>query len=354
MVRPINALVSGLAFAAAAASMQAPASAQTQPAKPAQIVVNASGGAQAAALRKAFFEEYEKRFGVRVVNSSPADLGKLRAMVTTGNIEWAVTELNMEDAVRAQEMGLLEPIDAKIVDRSRFPANLQTRTHIYTRSAYSTVIGYRTDAFPEGKRPKSFADFWNVQAFPGPRSMQNSPIDNLEFALIADGVAPDKLYPIDVDRAFRKLDQIKKNVAVWWTTGAQSAQLLIDKEVVLGTAWNGRYYAAIQQGAPIAIEWNQGGIKESAFVIPKGAKDAHWGQQMLAVMSDAKLQAIYANIVTYPGLNLDATQYTDPKIAPHLPTHPDNLSKQWWQDVNWWVKNGKDVQDRWSRWVIAK
>jgi putative spermidine/putrescine transport system substrate-binding protein len=343
----------GAALAAASAWMS-PAQAQSQPAKPAQIVVNASGGAQAAALRKSFYEEYEKRFGIRVVDSSPPDLGKLRAMVTTGNIEWAVTELTMEDAVRAQGLGLLEPIDTKIVDRSRFPANLQGRTHIFTRSAYSTVMGYRTDAFPAGKRPASWADFWNVQAFPGPRSMQNSPLDNLEFALIADGADKDKLYPLDVERAYRKLDQIKKYVTVWWTTGAQSAQLLVDKEVVLGTAWNGRYYAAIQQGAPIAIEWNQGGIKESAFVIPKGAKDAYWAQQMLAVMTEPKLQGIYANIVTYPGLNLDATQYTDPKIAPHLPTHQDNLARQWWQDVDWWVKNGNDMQDRWSRWVIAK
>ncbi|MSP88216.1 MAG: ABC transporter substrate-binding protein [Alphaproteobacteria bacterium] len=341
----------GVALAAAVA-WAVPVAAQT--AKPAQIVVNASGGAQAAALRKSFYEEFEKRFGIRVVDSSPPDMGKLRAMVTTGNIEWAVTELNVEDAMLAQEQGLLEPIDPKIVDRSRFPANLQGRTHIFTRSAYSTVMGYRNDIFPAGKRPTTWADFWNVKDFPGPRAMQNSPIDNLEFALIADGVDKDKLYPLDVERAFKKLDQIKPHVTVWWTTGAQSAQLLIDKEVVLGTAWNGRYYAAIQQGAPINMEWNQAGIKESAFVIPKGAKDAHWAQQMLSVMTDPKLQGIYANIVTYPGLNLDATQYTDPKIQPFLPTHKDNLSRQWWQDVDWWVKNGKTMQDRWSRWVIAK
>jgi putative spermidine/putrescine transport system substrate-binding protein len=346
--------VLGGAALALAMAWTMPAAAQTQPAKPTQIVVNASGGAQAAALRKAFYEEFEKRFGIRVVDSSPPDMGKLRAMVTTGNIEWAVTELNVEDASLAQEQGLLEAIDPKIVDRSRFPAHLQGRTHIFTRSAYSTVMGYRHDVFPQGKRPTTWADFWNVKDFPGPRTMQNSPIDNLEFALIADGVDKEKLYPLDVERAFKKLDQIKPHVTVWWTTGAQSAQLLVDKEVVLGTAWNGRYYAAIQQGAPITVEWNQGGIKESAFVIPKGAKDAHWGQQMLAVMTDPKLQGIYANIVTYPGLNLDATQHTDPKIQPFLPTHPDNLNRQWWQNVDWWVKNGKAMQDLWSRWVIAK
>ena len=90
----------------------------------------------------------------------------------------------------------------------------------------------------------------------------------------------------------------------------------------MGTAWNGRYYNLIKQGAPIAIEWNQGAIKESAFAIPKGAKDAYWGQRMLATMADPKLQGAYADIIGYPGLNLDATQYTDPKMVPNLPTQP--------------------------------
>ena len=158
---------------------------------------------------------------------------------------------------------------------------------MFPKGVYSTVMGYRTDVFKEGSGPKSWADFWDVEKFPGPRTMQNGPIDNLEFALLADGVPKDKLYPIDVDRAFSKLDQIKKHVAVWWTTGAQSAQLLIDKEAVLGTAWNGRYYGAIKHGAPLVIEWNQGAIKESAFGIPKGAKDAYWGQKFLALGAEA-------------------------------------------------------------------
>ena len=337
----------------AAAGLSPRAQGQAAPPKPARIVVNASGGAQAAGLRKAFFEEYEKKFGIKVVDSSPPDLGKLKAMVTTGNVEWAVTELAIEDAYRAEKENLLEPIDHKIVDLSQFPANLRTRKHIFTRSVYSTVMGYRTDVWPAGKGPQSWADFWDVRKFPGPRTLQNKPLDNLEFALLADGVALDKIYPIDVDRAFKKLDEIKKNITVWWATGAQSAQLLIDKECVAGSAWNGRYYAAIQQGAPLHMEWNQGGIKESAFVIPKGAKDAYWAQQMFAVMTDAKLQAIYANIVTYPGLNLESPQYVDPKIAPFLPTHQGNIGRQFWQDVEWWLANSQKIEERWSKWLIS-
>jgi putative spermidine/putrescine transport system substrate-binding protein len=341
----LGALAIGLALAHVA-----PASAQAD--KPTQIVINDSGGDMQKAMRSIFYSEFEKRNGVKIVNTSPVDLGKLKAMVGSGNVEWAVTEIGGEDALLAEKSGLLEPLDLKVIDLSKFPAHLQSRKFVFPKSVYSTVMGYRTDGFKAPNVPTSWADFWDVRKFPGPRSMQNSPIDNLEFALLADGVPLDKLYPLDVDRAFRKMDEIKKYVTVWWTTGAQSAQVLIDKEVVLGTAWNGRYYNLIKAGAPVFIEWNGGAIKESAFAIPKGARDAAWGQRFLALAADAKLQGEYANVIGYPGLNLEAIKYTDPKIAPYLPTNPAHFTKQFWTDLNWWYENGAKVKERWARWVL--
>ncbi|MCC7275611.1 MAG: ABC transporter substrate-binding protein [Alphaproteobacteria bacterium] len=346
-------LKGALATLAAVAPATA-ALAQAEPPKPAQIVINDSGGAMQSAMRQLFYSEFERRYGIKVVATSPVDLGKLQAQVQTGNVEWTVTEIGGEDAIRAERSGLLERLDLKIIDLSRFPKHLQNRAYVFPKAVYSTVMGYRSDVFKEGQRPKSWADFWDVAKFPGPRTLQNSPTDNLEFALLADGVAADKLYPLDVDRAFRKLDQIKKHIAVWWTTGAQSAQLLIDKEAVLGTAWNGRYYAAIAAGAPLVMEWNQGSIKESAFGIPKGAKNAYWGQKFLALAAEAEPQGKYADIIGYPGLNLDATKFTDPKMIPYLPTSPDNLPKQFWTDLAWWADNGNTVKERWSRWMLQQ
>ncbi|BBK45337.1 ABC transporter substrate-binding protein [Allostella vacuolata] len=340
--------------AAAMLAAALPAAAQTEPPKPARIVVNDSGGAMQSAMRRFFYDEFEKRHGIKVVNTSPVDPGKLKAMVESGNVEWTVTEIGGEDAIRAERSGLLERLDLNIIDLSRFPTHLQKRDFVFPKSVYSTVMGYRTDVFKEGARPKNWADFWDTKKFPGPRTLQNSPVDNLEFALLADGVAPDKLYPLDVDRAFRKLDQIKKDIAVWWTTGAQSAQILIDNEAVMGSAWNGRYHAPISQGAPIAIEWTGGAIKESAFGIPKGAKAAYWGQKFLALAAEAAPQGAYANVIGYPGLNLDATRFTDPKMIPFLPTSPDNLSRQFWTDLAWWADNGEAVKVRWARWMLQQ
>ena len=231
------------------------------------------------AMREAFYAEFEKRYGIRVVTTSPVDAGKLKAMVESGNVEWTVTEIGPEEAMLAEKQGLLEPLDRKVIDLSDYPEHLQDRKFIMPKGVYTTVLGYRKDAFPGGKGPQSWADFWDAKKFPGPRTLRDSPVDNLEFALMADGVAPDKLYPLDIDRAFKKLDEIKPHISVWWKTGAQSAQLLVDKEAIMGSAWNGRYYVAIKNGAPLHIEWNQGMIKELAFVIPKGAKDACLGPE---------------------------------------------------------------------------
>src|SRR5689334_24442475 len=196
---------------ASALAAATPALAQNEPPKPAQIVVNHSGGSMGSAMRKAFFNGFEKKYGIRVVETSPADFGKLRAMVDSGNVEWDVTEIGGQDAIRAIQMKLVEKIDDKIVDRSKYPEKARS-PYIFASSVYTTVIGYRTDVFKGGGQPKSWTDWWDVKKFPGARSMRNHPTDNLEFALIADGVPKDKVYPIDFDRAFKKLDQIKPHV----------------------------------------------------------------------------------------------------------------------------------------------
>jgi len=323
-----------------------------EPQKPERIVVNDSGGAMGTWMRKAYFDPFEKLYGIRVVETSPDDFGKLRAMVESGNVEWTVTEIGGQDAVRAAKMGLVEKIDDKIVDRSKFPKETQA-PYYFSASVYSTVLGYRTDVFKDG-HPTSWAEFWDVKRFPGPRSLRNHPVDNLEFALLADGVAPDKIYPIDMDRAFRKLDEIKPYVNVWWSTGAQPAQLLLDKEVVLATGWNGRFFDLIKKEAPIEIEWGQGALKSGTFVIPKGAKDAYWGQKFLAFLTDPKAEAIYANALAYPGLNPDALQYVDAKVLPYLPNEPGNLKRQFWISDEWWAENGTAAMERWNQWMLKK
>ena len=336
-----------------AAVLPAPAFAQSTPPKPDRIVVNASGGSMAALFRRTYNAEFERRHGIRVVDTSPVDFGKLRAMVDSGNVEWTVTELGGQDFVRAKQMNLLEPLDLSIIDLSRYPAAVRD-THVFPSSVYSTVLAYRTDVFRDGNHPKGWAEFWDVGRFPGPRSLRNHPVDNLEFALLADGVAPDKLYPIDIDRALRKLSEIRPHVSVWWTTGQQPAQLLVDREVVLASGWNGRFFDIAKQGAPVAVEWQGGCAKQNAFGIPRGTRQAYWANQFLQVMTDPKLQAVYATELAYPGLHPDTPSHVEESVRPHLPTAPANLEKQFWLGVDWWTENGQRAQEAWNRWMLRR
>ena len=343
-----RAVLSGIGASVIAAGARA-----AEPSKPARIVVNASGGAMATWLRRAYFDDFEKQYGIRVVETSPVDFAKLRAMVESGNVEWTVTEIGGQDAIRAGDMNLVEPIDPAIVDRSKFPPQARSKT-VFASSIYSTVLAYDSEHFKDRPRPSGWAEFWDAKRFPGPRSIRNHPVDNLEFALLADGVAADKLYPLDVDRAFKKLDEIKPHITVWWTTGAQPAQLLLDKEVVLATGWNGRFYDLMQKKAPIGLDWNQGALKQGTFIIPRGAKDAYWGQKLLAMMTDPKRQAIYATALGYPGANTESAQYIDAKVLPFLPNAPENLAKQFFIDDTWWTKHGGAAIERWNAWMLKR
>ena len=137
------------------------------------------------------------------------------------------------------------------------------------------MLGYNKEAFPEGKQPKSWAEFWDAEEFPGARMLADmaSGTPNLEFALIADGVPMDKIFPIDIDRAFKSLSKIKPHIKKFWDTGALSAQMLADKEVVLGSIWNGRLQAVADKGAPVAIEWNQHMLQIQAYGMFKDAQE---------------------------------------------------------------------------------
>ena len=261
------------AFGIGAASVALGAlSARMAAAQDVTIVVNGSGGSLAEVLKKLFEDPFTEQTGIKVRATAPVSLPKLKAMVESGNVEWDLTELNGDDVVLATKEGWLEEIDYSIVDPENELPEMAKLPTAMVRASYSTVLGFRTDRFPEDKQPKTWADFWDVENFPGPRSLENSPKCNLEFALLADGVPLDELYPLDVDRAFAKLDEIKDHIPVWWDNGAQHVQLLVDGEVNMTSCWNGRITPLKSEGRPVEISWAGGALLLSYLGIPKGGQ----------------------------------------------------------------------------------
>ena len=209
-----------------------------------QITFVSQGGAYQQAQTVAILNPAAKKLGITINQDSIPDAWPaIKTQVGSGKPTWDVVDTPTGYCLRGGEQGLIEKLDfSKIPNAAAMPAAYRNDYSV-AYEFYSSVLAYRQKTFPEGHAPNSWADFWDVKKFPGRRALRNHPIATLEAALMADGVAPDKLYPLDVGRAFKKLEEIKPSITVWWTSGAQSAQLLNDGEVDMEMAWNGRVSA---------------------------------------------------------------------------------------------------------------
>ena len=256
-----------------------------------ELVVAGWGGPYQEAHRKAHFEPFSKATGIKVIETTFEDpLSRIKAMVEAGNVEWDVVNVGDRHVIVGTREGLLEPIDYKVVSTADLmPAAVHPRGT--GCDMFATAIGYHTRRYSAQNHPRNWAEFWDVKRFPGPRSLRKTPFGNLEIALLADGVAPDKLYPLDVDRAFRSMDRIKKHVTAWWTSGAQFTQLLSNGEVDLAAIWDGEVVSAIAKGAPIGVERNQALLSGDWWAVPKGAPHRENAMKFIAFATQAQQQA---------------------------------------------------------------
>ncbi len=318
-----------------------------------EVRVVGYGGAGQEAQRKAYFEPFERLSGIKVRDMPGADAARLRAMVDTKNVEWDVAQLSYASVLNLMKIGdYWEKIDYSLVDTGNIDPIFR---HEYALDMlpYATVAAYRTDTFG-GKAPQSWADFWDVKAFPGPRSMIGGGTNSieLEFALMADGVPIDKVYPIDIDRAFASLTKIKPAIVKWWETGAVPAQLLTDKEVVMTTAWNGRISAIQDAGAPVAIMWNQGRLARDAWTVPKGAANRVNAMKFIAFTTMAIPQARLSSLIPYGFVNRKSPEYMTEERLSVLPTAPQIQKKLIAYDYEWWAANRDAVTQKFNRFVL--
>ena len=216
-------------------------------------------------------------------------------------------------------------------------------------------MGYNKEVFPEGRQPKSWAEFWDAAKFPGARMLQDmaSGTPNLEFALIADGVPMDKVFPIDIDRAFQALSRIKPHIKKFWDTGALSAQMLADRDVVLGSIWNGRLQAVADKGAPLAIEWNQHMLQLQAYGIFKDAKNMEAAQLFIDYAMSPEANVGLGRELNYGPVNRKSFAMLPADIVAKLPGSPENMKRCFIQNAEWWDQNRAKVNSIWSKWILS-
>jgi spermidine/putrescine-binding protein len=319
------------------------------------IVVRDSGGTYGDANLKAIYEPFTKETGiqVKVVNIQYA---QMLAQIQQGRPQFDLIDDSMADFVLFGRKNALEEIQ---YDRLKNFKNAGIAKSLVTPTAlgknyWASVMAYRTDAFG-GRKPASWADFWNTKKFSGARSLQSSDADlpELEFALLADGVPLDKLYPIDVDRAFTSLDRIKGSVKKYWDTGALPGVLLSRQEVVMSSIWHGRLDELIKQGQPLAYQWNGARRQSNGWGIPKGTSNSEAAHRLIDFALRPEVQANYAELYPMAPVVPAAYKKLSSATAGNLASSPQHLHTGFDLDVTWWIDNQDAVLKRWQEWTNA-
>lgn len=319
---------------------------------------DASGGATTRAREETVVKNFVEETGVKARADFNADMTKFfAAMESGGRILWSMVEFPTKgDFIKARDAGYLEKLDPSIVDVSKLRDGSYDEYGVEVMR-YGIVFTYNTEKFSPADAPKNVRDLFDVKRFPGKRCLFKYPQFSgvLESALLADGVSRDQLYPIDSDRAFKKLDTIKSDIA-WWSNGDDAIRLLSSGECSMGIAWSGRVFGAVTlDKAPLAIQWQDSLYAQAVYAVPKGATNADAGQAMIAhFISDLEGQKALVKKITYTTdiAGLDAAAY-GAEMAPWI-VQGENQQKAIQENAEFYSKHIAELVDRFNRWVALK
>ncbi len=319
------------------------------------LAVVSWGGAYQEAQREAYFDVYAENFGGIKDEAYNGELAKIKAMVETGDVTWDVVQMEAPELENACEEGLIERIDwDRLGGKDQMiPTAVMGDCGIGT-IVWSTVLAYDTQRVG-AKAPASWADFWDTSTWPGKRALRKSAKFTLEIALLADGVAPEKIYEVlateeGQDRAFAKLDELKDHIQ-WWESGAQPPQWLAAGDVVMTSAYNGRISSAADEGQTFKIVWNGQVYTLDGWVIVEGTPNQDAAYDFLSVTTDPMRQATLSATIPYGPTHTMAVDAVPGELQSRLPTAPANLEAGLYQDTNFWIDHIEELTERFNNWA---
>jgi putative spermidine/putrescine transport system substrate-binding protein len=320
------------------------------PALAQDVTITTAGGDYGDAIKKAMWEPAaaELKYSIREESQSDS-FAALKMQVTSGAVTTDIIHLGSPEGAQAAEQGLLEPLDYTIIDPKSLPPGAESK-YCYPFTSYGTVMAWNTKAIGTNP-PANWAEFWNVEKFPGKRALRANAQDLIEIALLSEGVAPADIYkqlsaPGGLDRAIARLETLKPSIAVWWTSGAQSAQILKDGEADLVVTWNGRAESVKADGGPADFKFQGSVIGTDCLAVPKGAANREAAMKLIAAMTKPEREAKLTDFITYGPVNPKAYELNliSADKMKLLATAPGNVDGSVFSNAEWWVKNGEAAQ----------
>jgi putative spermidine/putrescine transport system substrate-binding protein len=312
------------------------------------------GGANVRAMDDTVFKAFTDTTGVRVQADYNADSAKFFASLEAGRSPWSVIQFSTPaDFLNAKENGYVEPLGPHVPVDLLEPGSYDK--YGFRAQRYAMVLAWNTDKWPEsGTHPEEITDLFDTQGFPGKRCLFKYPQYGgvLESALLADGVSKDQLYPLDVERAFAKLDTIKDDI-VWWTDGDRAVKLIESGDCDMGIVWSGRAFNAVTKDqAPLAISWDGAVYSDSVWAIPKGAPNGQAGRAMLTVwLQDQEAYRELVEAIPYPTPYKPGTVQHPESVKEWLPADENLENAVLEDDTGYYAENIEELTKQFTAWV---
>ena len=313
---------------------------------PQQVVIASYGGSFQEAQNKAFFEAFAKATGAKVVATTGTGYAKVKAMVTSGNVSWDVISADAAAYENEVKDDLLQPLDYSVIKADGIPAAFRTK-YAVGYMTFAENLAWNKAKFPNGLTPAQFFD----PAVKARRVMLGLPYYNLEFALLADGVKPADLYPLDVDRGLRVIDRIKGQV-IGFKSPSDVQALIQQGEVDAAFAPGGRVDNAIKAGANWTYGWDASVIVAEYWAVVKGSPNKAEAMKFIDFAVQPGQQAALSRLIPYGPTNAEAQSLLDPALARSLPSNPENAKLGAVLNSKWWNENLESVMARWNTYVM--
>jgi putative spermidine/putrescine transport system substrate-binding protein len=318
-----------------------------------ELTVISFGRADRAAIAAAYLEPFSQATGIAVQSMSyDGQVTELTQMVHAGAPVWDVMQVESRTLEQGCRQGLFEKLDPARVPRAAdlIPGALsECGVGIFTWGHALVYSDQIRDA------PHSWADFWDTRRFPGKRGLRHSAKYTLEIALLADGVEPKDVYSTlsteaGVRRAFRKLEQIRKDT-IWWEAAAQPAALLEAGEVSMSSGYTLWFDPAQERNRHTRIVWHQSLYDMDSWAIPLGSPKRDDAYRFIAFSSSPEHQKVLSERVTYGPTNRNALGLLPSRLSGALPSA--NLAGALRIDTAFWIEHGDALERRFTSWAPA-